>query len=751
MPSYLLELRSEEIPAKMQAAAAAALDRAMLAALQEAGLAPERSEAHATPRRLAWIGWNLPAGVPEKEERIRGPRVGAPEAALRGFLRSTGVCPDSLEVEGEGRGARHVVRRLLPGRSLDAHLADLVPRVVRDFRWPKSMRWTSGGLRWVRPLRGIASVVEEQGAVRPVEFDIEGIPVGAVSRGHPLLAPRDLPVRSIAAWSEDMAAAHVLLDPGERRRRIEAQAGRLAAEQGLELIADPGLLEELVGLTEWPVCHLGRIEEAFLDLPDEVLRLAMRTHQRFLSLRTPNGGRVAGYVAVADAEPADGGDRIRRGYARVLRARLADAAFFWANDRARGLAAMRPELAGMTYHAALGSVDARIRRVARIAGEVAEEIGAEPELAVRAAELAKCDLASETVGEFPALQGRIGGRLAELSGEHPSVTRAVAGQYQPAGPSDSTVSDPVAAALVLADRADALYGFFAAGIRPTGSRDPFALRRAALALLRTLWERRIGISLRRLVGRAEEAHADMALPNRSDAAAEVVRFVLERVDVSLREQGFAHDIVAAVRRCDPAASPCRESSAIDLPAAAGRHGIHSGGSRRHDNGQAAIAASKPAHLHGPDDDDESAMRRGRRSFDVVVIFERVQALTEFLKTEAGADLLAAYRRVANILDREQADRNLPRPAEEDFVLPEEQSLFDAEFLLSAEVSGALRSGDEAAALSALSRFCLPVERFFDRVMVNDECVHLRDNRLRLLSSVRRAMEAVAAFGEIEGR
>ena len=631
---------------------------------------------------------------PETEpvrERRRGPRVGAPEQAVEGFLRSAGIAREALQVEGEGRGARYVAIRTVPGRCLESHIAEHVPIVLRGFRWPKSMRWGQGAFRWVRPLRSIVSLIEEAGQVRTVPFELEGIPVGMESRGHSQIADRLLQVMSIDGYRDQLEASYVLLGRDDRRSRIDTGAQRLAQENGLELVADPGLLDELVGLAEWPVLHFGRIEPAFRHLPGEVLRTAMRTHQRFLSLRDPVSRGIAGYVAVADNDPPDGGAQVRAGYARVLRARLSDAAFFWANDCARGLERMQAGLPGMVYHARLGDVAARVERVGRLAERVAIHIGAEAGLVRRAAQLAKCDLASETVGEFPTMQGMVGARLAEMIGENSSVVAAIAGQYRPAGPADSTVSDPVAASLVIAERADALYGFFAAGMRPTGSKDPFALRRSALALLRTLEENGLRLPLDKLMSWAEETHRGLGLPKRESAAAAVIDFVLERLSVSLRERGFRHDVISAVQGA-------------------------------------------------------------RRDSDALSIRGRLQALSAFLEAGAEAEnLLSAYTRVRSILDQEGVEMPVVPPSTDLYRQPEESVLHDA--LLDAErlVVSALTDEDDNKAMRAIARLREPVDDFFDQVTVNAESETLRANRLRLLAHARQVMELVAAFGELEGR
>ncbi len=691
MPDYLLELRSEEIPALMQRAGAAALHRGLMSAFAEAGVEPAESEVHVTPRRLVWIARGMPSGTSAIREKRRGPRTSAPERAVEGFLRSAGIAREALETEGEGSKARYVAILEIPGKSLDAHIAERVPAVLRSVRWPKSMRWGRGAFRWVRPLRSIVSVIEDGGELHSAPFTLEGIPVGCVSQGHPFLADNPIHVVSVDSYAAQLEAAFVLLASADRRARIEDGAKRLAEENGLELVDDPGLLDELAGLVEWPVLHFGRIETDFRHLPGEVLRAAMRTHQRYLSLREPRGGSIAGYVAVADTDPEDGSAQIRSGYARVLRARLSDAAFFWGNDAARGLDDMKTGLRGMVFHAQLGGVAERVERVAFLAERIAGRIGADTDKVRRAALLAKCDLASETVGEFPTLQGTAGARLAALAGEDAAVVEAIAGQYRPAGPSDGTVSGSVAASLVIADRADALYGFFAAGLRPTGSKDPFALRRSALALLRTLEENGLRLPLVQLMAWASHAHVGMDLPNSDDAAREVVEFALERLSVSLRERGFRHDVIAAVR--------------------------------------------------GARDDS-----------DAVSLCLRVQALSTFLAegTEAE-DLLSAYTRVRSILDDEGVPAGSAKPTVALFREPEETSLDIALAEVEQAVDSALREELHTAAMAFLARLRGPVDAFFDRVTVNVEAEELRDNRLRLLARARRTMERAAAFGELEGR
>ncbi len=483
MPDLLLELFSEEIPARMQAKAAEDLRRLVTEGLVESGLTYAQATAYPTPRRLALAVSGLDAASKPVREERKGPRVDAPEAAIEGFLRSTGLSRDALEIRADKKAEVYFAVTTRPGRPAAEIVAETVEAVVRGFPWPKSMRWGAGELRWVRPLRAILCILATEAGAETVPLEIDGIAAGDVTRGHRFMAPDPFAVTGFEDYADKLRRTFVLLDPAERAAKVAHDAAQLAFARGLEVVEDPGLLAEIAGLVEWPVVLAGKIEERFLDLPPEVLRATMRANQKFLSLRDPATGRIEGYVIVANRETADAGQAIVAGNARVLAARLSDAAFFWENDLRTPLADMAAKLGTVTFHNRLGSQAARIERIAALAREIAPKVGADPDLAERAARLAKADLASAMVYEFPELQGVMGRYYAARAGEDPAVAAAAAEHYAPLGPSDAVPTAPVSVAVALADKLDTLTGFWAIDEKPTGSKDPFALRRAQRAAL----------------------------------------------------------------------------------------------------------------------------------------------------------------------------------------------------------------------------------------------------------------------------
>ena len=713
MSDLLLELRSEEIPARMQAKGAELLRGAVESRLKDRGLDWKTAEAFATPRRLALIVRGLPAGVPASREERRGPRVGAPEKALAGFLRSTDLTREMLEMRGEGADQAYFAVWDNLAQPLHEVLAVELPQALRAMTWPKSMRWGRGNFRWVRPLRSIVCIVDDDTGSRVVELDVEGIPCGRVTCGHPYMAPDEFTVESVDKYEDRLEKANVILRAENRRKRIDdcVFKAALGKDFDFELVEDSGLLDEITGLVEWPVVHIGRIEDVFSDLPDEVLQVSMRRHQKFFSLRNLESQRIVGFAAVADIKAADGGARILEGYERVLRARLADARFFWENDLRTGIEAMRSGLSEMGFHPALGSMEERTVRISALAAKITRKIGGPPpKMMHRAGELAKADLCSEMVREFPELQGIVGARLAEEAGEDQKICEAVKRQYSPiVGPDD--IPSPVAAALVLADRADMLWGFFAVGERPTGSRDPYALRRAALAILRTLIENKIHFPLHRLVTLAEKNYGERHFPYREDAHDAVVKFMLERLRVYLREhkKGHRYDLIAA------------------------------------------------------------AARRGAED-DPYRFLLRVQALEKFFvleRSSAADQLLATYRRAANIVDVEDVEASDLDSGlylgEEERSLAEALDKVEGDVLSSIEkdvinslAQDAKEKADESpwdavdalVALPALGQLSDPIKHFFENVHVNDPDPDLRRHRHRLLVRLRAMMERVADFGEI---
>jgi glycyl-tRNA synthetase beta chain len=683
VPELLLELFSEEIPARMQARAAEDLKRLLGERL--APLLEGEAQAFAGPRRLALAATLRPAIATEGREE-RGPRIGAPEAALEGFCRKHGAARSDLSQQN---GFWVLVRA---GETIAAAdlVARAVPAVVRGFPWPTSMRWGRSDLIWVRPLQRLLCLLD--GA--PVALDLRqgedlahGLVAGAETEGHRVMAPGAFAVRGFADYAAGLRERRVVLDAAERMALIRDGIARLAAAEGLEVVPDEGLLAEVAGLVEWPVPLLGRIDDAFMDLPPELMRTTMRVNQRYFALRRPDGSAAPRFALVANIEAVDGGRAIVAGNERVLRARLSDARFFWDQDRKHRLEDFLPKLESVVFHAKLGTQGERVRRLERLAGLIAEKIGADVALARRAALLAKADLASGMVGEFPELQGVMGRYYALAQGEPPEVAEAIGSQYRPLGPGDAVPAEPVAIAVALADKLDQLAGFFAVGEKPTGSGDPFALRRAALGVIRIVRENGLRLGLRGVLGEALRP-----FPGQHGAvAAELLDFLAERLRVQLRTQGARHDLVAAVF------------------------------------GAAA-------------DDDLNRL------------LARADAVRAFLESDAGANLLAGYKRAANILRiEEKRDGQAYDTGFERHLLkaPEEQALALALEDAAARLALDLEAEDFGRAMEVLAGLRAPVDAFFDRVTVNDPAPELRRNRLRLLARLRAAMDTVADFSKIE--
>jgi len=526
MPELLLELLSEEIPARMQGGAARDLERMARERLDAAGLAFGELRTHAGPRRLTLVVEGLPAAQADRSDERKGPRVGAPDAAIDGFLRSTGLAREQL-VERDGA---YYAKIETEGRPTPEVIAEIVPDIVRQFPWPKSMKWAAGQLRWVRPLQRILCVFD--GAVVP--FAIEGIASGDLSEGHRFMgSKRPFKARDFATYAKGLADDFVVLEADDRKARILAGAGKAAEAKGLALVEDPGLVDEVAGLAEWPIPLLCDMDDSFLDLPVEVITTAMRTHQRYFAVRNPRGeGLAPHFIAVANIEAPDGGALIAAGNARVLAARLNDARFFWDEDRKVPLADRLERLKGVTFHAKLGTIYERVERIEALARELAPLVGADPDLAAQPARLCKADLAAGMVGEFPELQGIMGGYYATEEGLDPAIAAAIRDHYRPQGPSDAVPNAPPTIAVALADKLDTLASFFAIGEKPTGSRDPFALRRAALGVIRIVLANGLRLPLRK---QFPPAIGD-----------ELVAFFADRLKVALREQGKRHDLVDAV-------------------------------------------------------------------------------------------------------------------------------------------------------------------------------------------------------------
>ncbi len=688
MAEFLLELFSEEIPARMQARAAEDLQRLVGDGLRKNGLAFESSRAYVTPRRLTLVIEGLPAATPDISEERRGPRVGSPAQALDGFLKGAGVSLAECEQRDTGKGVFFFAVIARKGRPTAGLLKEVVEQVLADFPWPKSMRWSDHAVRWVRPLQSIVALFD--GHVVPIAFG--PVTAGAKTRGHRFLAPAAVAVGDFADYAAKLADAKVALDPLERRQYILSQAGRAAASEGLVLREDEGLLAEVTGLVEWPVVLVGSIDHAFMDVPDEVLITSMRAHQKYFSLLKADGRLANRFLVVSNMEAGDGGKAVVAGNERVLRARLSDAKFFWDTDRKHRLETRLPKLAERLYYAKLGSMADKAERIARLARRIAAAIGADADLAERAARLAKADLSSEMVGEFPELQGIMGRYYALADGEAPAVADAIADHYAPQGPNDRCPTGPLSVAVALADKLDSLVGFFAIDEKPTGSKDPFALRRAALGVIRLVLENGLRLPLKPLLVAAHAAFTQPLAIGAERTALDLLDFFADRLKVHLREQGIRHDLISGIFA-----------------------------------------------LGGED--------------DLVRLLARVDALKDFLASEDGANLLTAYRRAANIVRIEEKRDDTSHGGEVDPALLEvleEKALKKGLDDVRRAVGLALAAERFAEAMASLAQLRRPVDAFFDKVTVNCDAPDVRLNRLRLLAQIGGAMESIADFSKIEG-
>jgi len=691
MPDLLLELFSEEIPARMQAGAARDLERLMVGALTDRGYLFEGIKAFAGPRRLTLAIAGLPAKQSDVREELKGPKTDAPPAALEGFLKKTGLTKDELKVEKTPKGEVYMAVVERQGRETPHVLADIIPDVMTKLPWPKSMRWKPGSpVRWVRPLHSILCTFDGE----LVPFSFAGISTGLHTRGHRFLSDGRIEARRFDDYAQKLKANHVVLEAEERAAIIFEGVKQAAFVHGLDMIPDEGLLAEVRGLAEWPVVYIGTIQNEFMDVPPEILQTSMRTHQKYFSLRDPKTGKMANrFALVANMVAKDGGKEIVAGNERVLRARLSDAKFFWDEDRKHSLESRVEKLKGIVFHAKLGTQFERVQRIEKLAGEIAQLIGADVKLAQRAARLAKADLTTGVVGEFPELQGVMGRYYALHDKEDASVADAARDHYRPVGPSDAVPTDKVAIAVALADKLDALTGFFAAGEKPTGSGDPFALRRAALGIIRIILENELRLPLTTLIPMARQAGGASALEaNKLDSVViELAAFFQDRFRVVLKDRGAAFDLVAAVFALD----------AGDL---------------------------RLANI-------------------------RLGELQTFLKSDDGANLLAGYKRAINILKIEEKKDGkvfISEVSEKLLSEPAEKALFAALAKARTAITAALEKEDFAAAMQQMAGLRVPVDGFFEGVKVNAEDKQVRENRLNLLASLRATLHQVADFSRIEG-
>ena len=683
MTDFLLELRSEEIPARMQAKARNDLARLFAECTSAAGLSTGAVDAHSTPRRLVLIVRDVAESTKAAREELKGPRANAPEQALEGFLRKTGLKREQLEDRDGVLFA--VIER--PGKAAADVLAETVKRIVTDFPWPKSMRWGDGGLRWVRPLHGIVAILGED--IIPVEID--GIASSATTFGHRFHHPGPITIGGAHDYAEKLRACHVIVDQDERERLIREGAAAVAREAGLALIEDEGLVVENAGLTEWPVPLIGRFDDDFLDVPREVIVLTMRTNQKYFACTNDEGLLAPAFICVANVDSKDGGKAIAQGNARVLAARLADARFFWEQDVKIPLEEQARKLDGIVFHEKLGTVADKVERVARLARWLVEEgivKGAKPDQVERAARLTKADLVSGMVGEFPELQGVIGGYLAEAQGEPKAVAEAIRDHYKPVGQGDEVPTAPVTVAVSLADKLDTLLSFYTIGEVPTGSKDPFALRRAAIGSIALILANNIRVSLLPLfMVMFQERVAAFQTGFMGNTPQGVLLLLADRLKVQQREAGVRHDLIDSV------------------------------------------------FALGSED-------------DLIRLLARVKALQEFVGTEDGTNLLVAYKRAANILKKEKWEGTGASGGSD--LAAEEKALIDALDKAEPKAAAAIGKEDFTGAMAALAFLRKPIDSFFDHVTVNDPDKAKRERRLNLLLRFRDAVNAVADFSRIEG-
>ncbi len=683
MSELLLELFSEEIPARMQNRARADLARLLGDKLKAAGLEFGEIKTFATPRRLTAMIDGLPKRSPDVSEERKGPRVDAPEQAIAGFLKSAGLASvDQAEVREDKKGSYYVALIEKPGRPTADVVAEIVPDIVRNFPWPKSMRWGSGKLRWVRPLQSILCLLDG----KVVDFDIDGLKSGKETRGHRFMAPKAFAVKSFKDYTEKLREAFVILDGEERAALISKQAHKLAAKQDLALIEDEALLAENAGLTEWPVVLMGEFDADFLSVPPEVLATAMKAHQKCFSLT--KGDKLANrFILVANLKAEDGGKKITEGNERVIRARLADAKFFYDQDRKLSLEDRVVHLKEITFHEKLGSQYERVQRIFRLARALAPLVGADPDDAERAAILAKADLVTDMVGEFPELQGVMGRYYALDQKERLPVADAIAAHYKPQGPTDAVPRDPVAIAVALADKLDTLVGFWAIDEKPTGSKDPYALRRAALGVIRIILENEVRLPLLRQI----RAQLPGDARQKDQVAQSLLDFFADRLKVYLRDQGARHDLVDAVFAL----------GGDDL---------------------LMIVARVEALGRFLDSDDGANLLAGTKRAENIL---RIEEKKDGRKYDQAPD---------------------PALLE----LPEEKALAKAVDEVEQAAASAVANEDFEAAMSAMALLRAPVDAFFDSVTVNADDPKLRENRLRLLNRIRATTQTVADFSKISG-
>jgi glycyl-tRNA synthetase beta chain len=741
MPDLLIELFSEEIPARMQAKAADDLRKRITDGLVEAGLTYAGAEAFSTPRRLTLALGGLLAESPTVREERKGPKVGAPEKAIEGFLRGAGVDREALEERETPKGAVYFATITKPGRPAAEIVAEVLEDTVRNFPWPKSMRWGAGSLRWVRPLHSILCILSDEAGASVVPLEIDGIKAGDMTEGHRFMGSGRFAVASFEDYEAKLKRDKVILSADERAEHIWNDATNMAFAQGMEVVEDAGLLKEVAGLVEWPVVLMGDIAEDFLGLPPEVLQTSMKEHQKFFSVKNPKTGRIEKFVTVANRETADNGATILAGNQKVLFARLSDAKFFWENDLRVAKEGGQPwleSLANVTFHNKLGTQGARIERFAGLAREFAEVVGADADVIEQAARFAKADLSSEMVYEFPELQGLMGRYYAEAAGFPDAVAAAAEEHYSPLGPSDDVPNAPVSVAVALADKLDTLTGFWAIDEKPTGSKDPFALRRAALGVIRLVLENDLRMNL--------DKYFDLQLLRHEIAQngdGGVAEALMEGMTEEIADHGVFGAAVRAVldtfdgdlpKHLEEIKERLPDTSRDLLGFFHDRLKVHLRDEGiRHDVIDACIA------MPGND--------------DLNLLVKRAEALGAFLATEDGENLVQGFKRANNILTQAEEKDGVEYSFGADVKYAEDASetaLFEALGAQAGVIAAAIEAEDFAAAMGAMAALRAPIDAFFEAVQVNAENEIVRRNRLNLLGQIRQICLGVADLTRIEG-
>ena len=740
MPNLLIELFSEEIPARMQAGAAENLKTLVTNGLVEAGLTYSGAKAFSTPRRLALAVEGVSAESPTVREERKGPKVGAPEKAIEGFLRGAGISRDDLVERETPKGVIYFATIEKEGRAAEAIVAETLEATIRNFPWPKSMRWGDGSLRWVRPLHSIICLFEDEAGSRVVDFEIDGIKSGVTTEGHRFMAPKRFSVTSFDDYEAQLKRAFVVLDAKERADDILQDATNQAFANGLELVEDNGLLMEVAGLVEWPVVLMGNIDETFLDLPPEVLQTSMKEHQKFFSVRNPKTNRIERFVTVANKRTSDNGATILAGNQKVLAARLSDAKFFWENDlrvAKDSIETWTAQLSNVTFHNKLGSQADRIERISALARDIAPFVGADEDDAEKSAKLAKADLSSEMVYEFPELQGLMGRYYAKAAGLSDEIAAVAEEHYAPLGPSDNVPSAPLSVIVALADKIDTLTGFWAVSEKPTGSKDPFALRRAALGVIRLVRENNLSLRLERFVSLQLIRHKIGILGSSRSDETDILRQVLSEI-------GTHGAFEAAYRVIEGRAGGSADFKQLGQDLTDMLCDLMS---FFHDRLKVHLKDEGIRH------DVIDACLANPLNDDLRLIAERATALEGVLNTDEGANLVQGFKRANNILKQAELKDGVEYSYGADFKYAEtdeEKVLFAALDQAAEAITASLALGDHVGAMAAMAELRHPVDAFFEAVQINVDNEVLRRNRLNLLSRIRSVCGQVADLAQLEG-